>query len=610
VKAPIGEILDSRYRIVGQVGSGAMGIVYRAVHMGLGRSVAIKVVHPNLAQSSEVLARFEREAFTAGRVQHPNSVQVSDFGRLKDGRLYLVMELLNGRILAEELEKYGRIEPGRALRIIRHVLAALAHAHQREVVHRDIKPDNVILVDQNGDPDFAKLLDFSIAKLIGPSASLPFNELTNTGVAVGTPAYVAPEQALGDTVDGRTDLYSVTAMLYEMLTGTPPFDGDKPIDVLRAHLDQEPPTLSSRVPEISTPALEEIIRRGMSKRREERYASAEEFLSAIDIVLSMMEPPTFVQPFSMDFMNDPKSPTKSPKQFVDKWMTLAKQYPARTLGGVAVLLLIIAMLLPGKKHDESGTVAAPTSAHTTEFVRELGEKPQPTVKELVNAGDQKPDVIPEPDTDDPGVVRLTAEKLIAADQHERATKYLLKHRALLDADPPALMLLGHAACRSGKVDEGLKAYKTALELQPDLSNNPHMRRVLLDVGRSEDLSVAIPALQYAALTLYMRDAREIIAEKAEKSADPDARRRFREVAQAGGIDYNQFQSLRLDLEQQTECSELQATIAKLAKLKDRRAVPLLEKSLEPRLNEDEETHKKRQHCMRVPVDKAMRQLRN
>ena len=206
----IGNVLDGRYRVDGLVGIGGMGSVYRSEHVGIGRPVAIKVLHADFIGNREASTRFQREAIASGRLDHPNIVGVSDFGLLQDGGCYLVMELLEGETLGARLER-ERIPWRDAIGILRGVLRGLRHAHDRGVVHRDIKPDNVFLAVKDGDP-ITKILDFGIAKLFAGATDDP--AATRTGITVGTPAYLSPEQAVGGEITPASDLYSTTCLLY------------------------------------------------------------------------------------------------------------------------------------------------------------------------------------------------------------------------------------------------------------------------------------------------------------------------------------------------------------------------------------------------------------
>src|SRR5688572_322299 len=244
----IGSLLDGRYRVDAILGTGGMGRVYKAEHTGIGRKVAIKVLHSRLGGSKEAAQRFQREALASGRLDHPNIVGVSDFGVLDDGALYLVMEALEGEPLSALMERDKRIPWPDSLTIIRGVLAGLKHAHDKGVVHRDIKPDNIFLARKDG-AQVIKILDFGIAKLYAGNADDP--AMTRAGLTVGTPAYLSPEQAVGGAITPATDLYSTSVVLYEMLTGRTPYVDDDPLAMLTSHVTKEPPAFSEAAPGLS-----------------------------------------------------------------------------------------------------------------------------------------------------------------------------------------------------------------------------------------------------------------------------------------------------------------------------------------------------------------------
>jgi len=270
-----------------------MGCVYLAEHVSIRRPLALKLLHPEVEEIEEVAKRFEREAFAIGRVDHPNCVNVSDFGKFGDGTFYMVLELLDGVLLFDLLERKTRLEWKRALHIGRHVLSALAYAHDAGIIHRDVKPENVILVDQDGDPDFAKILDFGIAKLHDDAQAdsdtgllTNDNKLTQQGITIGTPTYIAPEQAYGLSVDQRADLYSLSVMLYEMITGVPPFDADEVGALLRMHVSATVPTFAEVAPDVEVPeAVERLIRHGLEKKADDRIGSAQGYIDQIDEIL-------------------------------------------------------------------------------------------------------------------------------------------------------------------------------------------------------------------------------------------------------------------------------------------------------------------------------------
>ena len=217
---PEGASLDEKYRVIRHLSSGGMGAVYEVEHRGLGKRLAAKMLKPELARREDLLERFRREARAASAIGHEHIIEVTDLGQTAHKVPFLVMELLAGQTLSALCKSERRLEPARAVHIARQILSALAAAHARGIVHRDLKPENVFLIERGGDPDFVKLLDFGIVKLLDEDEP----ELTRAGQVVGTPTYMAPEQARGEKdVDGRADLYGVGAILYRMVTGQRPY---------------------------------------------------------------------------------------------------------------------------------------------------------------------------------------------------------------------------------------------------------------------------------------------------------------------------------------------------------------------------------------------------
>ena len=279
--AEIGAVIDDRYRLIERIGLGGMGAVYKAEHVGMGRVVAVKLLRPEMGGRQDAIDRFTREAQASARVAHKNVCAVSDFGVRADGALYLVMEYLRGETLRERLDKVGRLPWQHAVGIARHVARGLSHAHAQGVVHRDVKPENVFLVVDDDDPDFAKLLDFGIARSLENDDA----RVTQAGFVVGTPAYLSPEQALGGTVDHRCDIYSLCIVLYEMICGRTPFGDRPPVAMLTAHAVVDVPPFAEVAPDVEVPpAVEELVRRGLAKEKEGRFATADEMTAALDTV--------------------------------------------------------------------------------------------------------------------------------------------------------------------------------------------------------------------------------------------------------------------------------------------------------------------------------------
>jgi serine/threonine-protein kinase len=284
----IGMVVDGRYRLDSTIGRGGMGLVYRATHLGMRRQVAVKILHPSLAASPDVRSRFEREALAVGKVDHANCVATYDVGRLPDGSLYLAMELLDGKSLADVLEQEGQLAPGRALHILAHVLRGLGGIHNAGLIHRDIKPENIFLIRLGDDLDFAKILDFGIAKPMSGELSDDGVRLTQAGMAFGTPIYMAPEQALGNPMDGRADLYAAAVIGYEMLCGQPPFYSEDKLEVMSMHTAKPVPLMRNRLIKGGKPvpsSIEKLILRGLTKKPGDRYPTAEVFLAAVESAL-------------------------------------------------------------------------------------------------------------------------------------------------------------------------------------------------------------------------------------------------------------------------------------------------------------------------------------
>jgi serine/threonine protein kinase len=258
----IGSYIDGRYLIKRLIGEGGMGLVYEAVHVEIQRRVAVKVLHAMYTRQNEVLARFRSEARAATRIGHPHIIDVFDSGTTVDGAVYFVMEFLEGRDLMQVIEAEGPLLPGRAIAIARQICQALMAAHKAGILHRDLKPENVFLIHRDGNPDFVKVLDFGIAKTM-EGLTDRVGRLTNPGVAMGTPEYMAPEQAAGQQLDGRADVYAVGAILYEMMSGSPPHEGTNVMEVLTRKATVAPTPLEVLRPDVPRD-LERLIMRTLA----------------------------------------------------------------------------------------------------------------------------------------------------------------------------------------------------------------------------------------------------------------------------------------------------------------------------------------------------------
>lgn len=274
-----GTVLEGAYRITRLLGEGGMGAVYEGIQLRLNKRVAIKLMARDLAASREALARFHREAEITSHLGHPHLVTVIDFGQAESGEPYLVMEYLEGEDLDHRLHREGRMPLEAAVRVVGQVASALNAAHDKGVVHRDLKPGNVFLVQIPGEPDFVKVLDFGISKMKAART-----QLTSASAVMGTPNYMSPEQATGmvEEIDHRADQWALGCITWEMLLGRCPFVADDVTALMYQIIHLDPPPLAARVPGVP-PAVEQVLRRALSKQPANRFSSLREFARAFEV---------------------------------------------------------------------------------------------------------------------------------------------------------------------------------------------------------------------------------------------------------------------------------------------------------------------------------------
>lgn len=276
----LGSVLLEQFRVDAQIGVGGMGTVYRAHQTTVDRDVAIKVLRAELARDEQAVLRFEREARVCIALDHPNLVRVFLSGRLADGRLYIVMELLEGRSLADELQDHGALSLDRAVLVIMKLCAGLSAVHEAGIVHRDIKPENVFLVPRGRDPDFVKLVDFGVARVFEGDGVA--QTTTQTGRVFGTATYISPEAATGDDTDHRSDIYSLGVLSYQLLTGELPFDGTTAGAILMKHVHEQPPPLRSTGRGADVPeGIARVVMRALRKEPAERPQTLGSYLNAL-----------------------------------------------------------------------------------------------------------------------------------------------------------------------------------------------------------------------------------------------------------------------------------------------------------------------------------------
>jgi len=278
----VGESIDGKLTVLDRLGVGGMGAVYRALQHSMEREVAVKVLRAEISEDMGAVQRFLREAKDASRLNHPGIITLFDFGQAESGELYLVMELLEGTPLDQVMTDRGPWEAPEAISVITEICDALQHAHDKGMIHRDLKPENIFLV---GERETVKVIDFGLAKSIGDQGE---STVTRTGVVCGTPAYMSPEQVLLKDLDGRSDVYSIAVILYEMLAGERPFAAASPLQMCMAHVQEAPPAIRQPHRDIRVPeAVEAVLLKALAKDPEERHLSPKDFARALRAGLRM-----------------------------------------------------------------------------------------------------------------------------------------------------------------------------------------------------------------------------------------------------------------------------------------------------------------------------------
>jgi eukaryotic-like serine/threonine-protein kinase len=276
----IGLVLSERYRIIRKLGEGGMGTVYQAEHALIEKRIALKVLFPELTRRTDLVARFLQEAKSASRIGHENVIDISDFGQSPEGLVYIAMEFLDGHDLGHVIKTEGPQPWARARPILMQIAKALRAAHEHGIIHRDMKPENVFLIQREGRPDFVKVLDFGIAKVVNVDDGGP--RLTQAGMIFGTPEYMSPEQAQGQMPDHRVDVYAVGCLMYHLLTGEVPFTADNFMGILTKHMLETVVPPRARKPELGIPAdVEAVCLRALEKDRDKRWQDMDAFYRAL-----------------------------------------------------------------------------------------------------------------------------------------------------------------------------------------------------------------------------------------------------------------------------------------------------------------------------------------
>ncbi len=429
-----GAVLDHRYRVIERVAEGAMGVVYRAERVKLGRIVAVKVLHESLPSELASRKRFEIEAMAMARLEHPHCAAVLDIG-LHDGKPFVVMDFVSGETLKATIAQ-GPMPAARALEIMRQVLSGLAHAHELGIIHRDIKPANIVLSQKAGLGDHVKILDFGLARIAEDGANL------TVGLAVGTPSYMAPEQCNGGAIDARTDVYACGVVLFELLTGTKPFisAADDPIELVRMHLSAQPPRLASLVPEIDE-RLEPIVAKALAKAAADRFASAAEFAAALATIrAAVAASPPLAAPLvaSAPIATTIHAPNVSA---APRWWPPIGALRIAVIGGAGAVALIVIIAVATHHSATPVPIDAPTVAV---------------------ADASPPPVVADPAAE--AIARATA--LLTSGKREAALELLNSSRAVFPGNAEMPYLAGRIYFAKLWFGDGLRSFREAIRLEP------------------------------------------------------------------------------------------------------------------------------------------------
>ena len=565
-------IIGERYRILGRIGEGGMGTVFRVEHTLMKKVLALKLLRPEFSNVQDAARRFEREAQSASRLSHPNIISVTDFGHGAGGELFLVMEFVAGEPLAEVLAREKRMEPARACHIAGQILRALEHAHAEGVVHRDLKPANVMLV-RDADPrkpETVKILDFGIAKMTQTQGT--DEPLTRGMMIFGTPAYMSPEQAAGLEADSRADLYSCGIILYEMLVGRRPFEDPDLVKLLGMQITALPPRFSEVAAEVSiSPALETVVMRVLEKERDKRFASAAQFRDAIEDAstdAAELGARFAASSVRMGFTLGAKVWAKGPvvvaacrrtwtgvvkvKGKIDQLAhPVLKHLPEKlrrlAMPGLVVLVLLALVLARGVGGGRKG--ASP---------RLEPPKPKPVPAEMKSPIKHIEENMAK------GLLteaRVLIMQQISAHPGDGRLRYLLGNLEFVDKNPSA----------------GLQAYEEALRLDPGLRADAAL---LVNIrGELDDRKLGLVALDM--LTQQVgKPAAGLLADIASDDRRPEFRKAARDACENldCGKKVNLVNSYALDLTQGKTCDERRVAVQKLGETGDHRAIEPLKRA--------------------------------
>ncbi|MFH1436929.1 MAG: serine/threonine-protein kinase [Pseudomonadota bacterium] len=521
---PEGSMLEGKYRIISKLAEGGMGVVYKAEHTLMHKIVAIKRLHRDLMQFDQVCQRFEREAQAAAKIDHPNVCAVTDCGHDESGAFFIVMELLEGMSLQDIMDRQGGMEIRRLAKIFMQICDGLDKAHSMGVVHRDLKPENIMLIEKDGRNDFVKIMDFGIAKIITDESAV--SSLTQAGMIFGTPHFLSPEQAAGDDIDLRSDLYSLGVIFFYLATGKRPFDAETAGTLLRKHISSPPPLLTDLAPDMTFPdGLQTIISRLLKKNPEKRYPTAtalkeqlnvmlgggkildgagrDEEESSVEVTIETPEAPAehllddepmAAEPFRPSYAPPPISSSPVYRKMKARWMGDRKTqvvlavFAAAAVIAVFITILVLTRTFPGEKgrHEEASPARIQAALEQKRAV--FNEQPE-----------------------------ITGALSLAVEDNGRALEALvpLESNPKFSENPHFYYHLAYLQVKTGKISSAVSTLEKCLALEPDYSYDPVVVELLVAGLKNEDSSEAAGDLLINNMTAPMKDPLEKIAREDE-----------------------------------------------------------------------------------------------
>jgi len=525
--ALVGTVISDRYRLDKFIGGGGMGEVYRAEHVMMKKTVAVKILRSDVTDREKLVERFRREAQAAGNLDHPYICSATDFGRAENGSFYLVMEHVAGRNLGDVLARHGALEIDRALQIADQIADALEVAHDKGVVHRDLKPENVMLVDQSDGTESVKVLDFGVSR-VQMADDMP--SITKTGAVFGTPHYMSPEQAGGERVDERADLYGLGSVLYEMLTGRPVFEGEKSVQVMASHLKDDPRSPSRTADWADVPPeLDRLVLDLLEKDPEDRPQSATEVRGRIEVVrqklraLSTFAPEDEESGIAVEaptgtWLGRAGDTTRTFYRVVDERLPVRlgiDRFSGQTLavitllGLAGVLLVGVATLYFGKRFVGQSSESAKSRAERDLLAERRTFQEHPGVAEAVDAFRDG----------NPG---RAAEQLEEIEQEHAA-------------NPHMQFLLGQTHAAAGDWKAALTHYERAIRNRAEYTSDPALLEDVVFALGGTDEKVSRAARDILQTSIERPEVRKRIARAAWHAESRQIRQRARDLLTSADV---------------------------------------------------------------------------